>query len=217
MIDQRQALFAAIKVESGEEPALSSVFEGVDRVWQSEIDQRLRTENRTRPAGAVNHDSGCSIGCDGVNTQRQFTIAQRCYKLVIRIEVIDNGPGIPIDMQETIFYPMITGRADGTGLGLSVVHGAITSLGGQIDPRLEGATLVNRERPDGSRPGVLLAEVEAGSPAWYNSLRSGDLILSVNRRAVNSVDELVQVLADRPRTLLLNIQRGRQALFVLLQ
>ena len=66
-------------------------------------------------------------------TQRQFTIAQRCYKLVIRIEVIDNGPGIPIDMQETIFYPMITGRADGTGLGLSIAQSMVNQHKGIIE------------------------------------------------------------------------------------
>jgi len=66
-------------------------------------------------------------------TQRQFTIGQRCYKLVIRIDVIDNGPGIPADMQETIFYPMVTGRADGTGLGLSIAQSMVNQHRGIIE------------------------------------------------------------------------------------
>ena len=66
-------------------------------------------------------------------TQRQFTIGQRCYKLVIRIDVIDNGPGIPPDMQETIFYPMVTGRADGTGLGLSIAQSMVNQHRGIVE------------------------------------------------------------------------------------
>ncbi len=66
-------------------------------------------------------------------TRRQFTIGQRCYKLVIRIDVIDNGPGIPADMQETIFYPMITGRADGTGLGLSIAQSMVNQHRGIVE------------------------------------------------------------------------------------
>ena len=66
-------------------------------------------------------------------TQRQFTIGHRCYKLVIRVDVIDNGPGISADMQETIFYPMVTGRADGTGLGLSIAQSMINQHQGIIE------------------------------------------------------------------------------------
>ena len=82
-------------------------------------------------------DMQAQAGADQIvlrtRTQRQFTIAQRCYKLVIRIDVIDNGPGIPVDMQETIFYPMITGRADGTGLGLSIAQSMVNQHKGIIE------------------------------------------------------------------------------------
>lgn len=63
---------------------------------------------------------------------RQFTIGQTCHKLACQVEIIDNGPGIPEEMQESIFYPMVTGRADGTGLGLSIAQSLIYQLGGLI-------------------------------------------------------------------------------------
>jgi two-component system nitrogen regulation sensor histidine kinase GlnL len=63
---------------------------------------------------------------------RQFTIGHRRHKLVCRIEIIDNGPGIAEDMMENIFYPMVTGRADGTGLGLSIAQSLINQHGGLI-------------------------------------------------------------------------------------
>lgn len=66
-------------------------------------------------------------------TQRQITIGQKRYKLVARIDILDNGPGIPPDMLENIFYPMITGRPDGTGLGLSIAQSLVNQHGGLIE------------------------------------------------------------------------------------
>jgi two-component system nitrogen regulation sensor histidine kinase GlnL len=66
-------------------------------------------------------------------TQRQFTIGQTRYKLVIRIDIIDNGPGIPADLQSKIFYPMVTSRAEGTGLGLSIAQSLINQHAGIIE------------------------------------------------------------------------------------
>jgi len=66
-------------------------------------------------------------------TQRQFTIGHTRYKLVIRVDIVDDGPGIPSGMQEKIFYPMVTGRADGTGLGLSIAQSMINQHHGIIE------------------------------------------------------------------------------------
>lgn len=65
--------------------------------------------------------------------QRGFTIGQRRHRLVLRMEVEDNGPGIPPELLEHIFYPMVTGRADGTGLGLSIAQDIVMKHGGLIE------------------------------------------------------------------------------------
>ncbi|MHB8471481.1 MAG: nitrogen regulation protein NR(II) [Gammaproteobacteria bacterium] len=65
--------------------------------------------------------------------QRQVTIGHRRHKLVVRIEISDNGPGIPPDMIENIFYPMVTGRANGTGLGLSIAQSLVNQHNGLIE------------------------------------------------------------------------------------
>ncbi|MFB9136316.1 nitrogen regulation protein NR(II) [Vibrio sp. AK197] len=57
---------------------------------------------------------------------------QRC-KLAARIEIIDNGPGIPTELQDTLFYPMVSGREGGTGLGLSIAQNLIDQHNGKID------------------------------------------------------------------------------------
>jgi len=64
---------------------------------------------------------------------RQFTIGQTRYRLVCRLEVTDNGPGIPSDIVESIFYPMVSGRAEGTGLGLSITQNIIGQHQGLIE------------------------------------------------------------------------------------
>ncbi|WP_043320004.1 nitrogen regulation protein NR(II) [Microbulbifer sp. HZ11] len=64
--------------------------------------------------------------------QRQFTIGRRHCSLVCRIDIVDNGPGIPEDIRERIFYPMISGRAEGSGLGLSISQHIINQHRGLI-------------------------------------------------------------------------------------
>lgn len=65
--------------------------------------------------------------------QRQFTIGQIRHKLVASIQVIDDGPGITADVQEQIFYPMVSGRDKGSGLGLSIAQTLINQHGGVIE------------------------------------------------------------------------------------
>lgn len=65
--------------------------------------------------------------------QRQFTIGHTRHKLVACIEIIDNGPGIEPEMLDKIFYPMVTGRAEGTGLGLPIAQALIHQHGGLIE------------------------------------------------------------------------------------
>lgn len=64
---------------------------------------------------------------------RKFTIGQQQHRLVVKIDVIDDGPGIPPDIKDKIFFPMVTGRADGTGLGLSIAQRLIHQHGGLIE------------------------------------------------------------------------------------
>ncbi len=64
---------------------------------------------------------------------RQFTIGAVRHRLVARIDIIDNGPGIPETLLESIFYPMVSGRANGTGLGLSIAQDIVHQYHGLIE------------------------------------------------------------------------------------
>ncbi|MGA8051531.1 MAG: nitrogen regulation protein NR(II) [Burkholderiales bacterium] len=53
---------------------------------------------------------------------RQVTIARHRYKLALELQVIDNGPGIPEEIRERMFHPLVSGRDGGSGLGLSLAQ-----------------------------------------------------------------------------------------------
>lgn len=65
--------------------------------------------------------------------QRRYTIGRLHHPLVCRIDILDNGPGIPEDIVKNIFYPMISGRAEGTGLGLTISQHLIHQHQGLIE------------------------------------------------------------------------------------
>ncbi|MBN1240679.1 MAG: PAS domain-containing protein [Gammaproteobacteria bacterium] len=62
-----------------------------------------------------------------------YTIGGEYHRLVLSVEVEDDGPGIPEDLQETIFYPLVTGRTTGTGLGLTIAQDLVSRNGGLIE------------------------------------------------------------------------------------
>jgi serine protease Do/serine protease DegQ len=71
---------------------------------------------------------------------------------------------------------------------------------------LSGAVVGNVRR--GNLRGVLVAEVEQGSPAWYHGLRPGDVIVAANRQATGTVRDLIQALRGKERVNLLSVVRG---------
>ena len=65
--------------------------------------------------------------------QRSFTIGGEHHKALCRLDIIDTGPGISNDIKERIFFPMISGRSTGTGLGLTIAQSAINVHQGIIE------------------------------------------------------------------------------------
>ena len=61
------------------------------------------------------------------------TIGGIRHPLVIKTDIIDNGPGIPDPLIDSIFYPMVSGSQNGTGLGLSIAQSIMAQLGGLIE------------------------------------------------------------------------------------
>ena len=79
-----------------------------------------------------------AAGADGevvmrTRARRNCTIRQQHHKLAIQIEITDNGPGVPVEIEQEMFYPMVTGRAEGMGLGLSIAQSLVQSHEGSIE------------------------------------------------------------------------------------
>lgn len=92
--------------------------------------------NIARNAVQVLQESGREAdGCVTFKSrvQRRFTIGRKQHPLVVRISIVDNGPGIPPELIEDIFFPMITGRAEGSGLGLAIAQNLVGQHGGIIE------------------------------------------------------------------------------------
>ncbi|MBI5912223.1 MAG: nitrogen regulation protein NR(II) [Betaproteobacteria bacterium] len=64
---------------------------------------------------------------------RQVTLAKQRYKLALELQVIDNGPGIPEESRERIFYPLVSGRDGGSGLGLTLSQTFVQQHHGTIE------------------------------------------------------------------------------------
>ncbi len=64
---------------------------------------------------------------------RQVLLRHKQHKMAIVVSVTDNGPGVPLNLQDRIFHPLVTGREGGTGLGLSLAQDFVQQHGGVIE------------------------------------------------------------------------------------
>ncbi len=64
---------------------------------------------------------------------RQVTLMKKRRRLAIALQIIDNGPGIPVHLHDKIFYPLVSGRADGHGLGLTLAQDFVSQHQGSIE------------------------------------------------------------------------------------
>lgn len=87
--------------------------------------------NIVRNAAQALHGKGAIILRSRI--ARQVTLMKKRYPLVTMIQVIDNGPGIPTHLHDKIFYPLVSGRADGHGLGLTLAQDFVSQHQGSIE------------------------------------------------------------------------------------
>jgi serine protease DegQ len=81
---------------------------------------------------------------------------------------------------------------------------------------LSGASFVNPDSGDSTK-GIIVKEVQRGSPAWLAGLRERDVVAAVNRRAVTNVSEFEKALKDGGRQVALSVRRGNEDLFLIIQ
>ncbi|WP_372153880.1 nitrogen regulation protein NR(II) [Vibrio renipiscarius] len=115
-----------IRIERDYDPSLPDILMDVEQIEQALL-------NIVSNAGQILSSQPHGTITLRTRTVHQANIHGQRYKLAARIEVIDNGRGIPVDLQDTLFYPMVSGREGGTGLGLSISQNLIDQHKGKID------------------------------------------------------------------------------------
>jgi two-component system nitrogen regulation sensor histidine kinase GlnL len=88
----------------------------------------------------VVRNAGRAIDGNGTVTlrtriQRQYTIGSHRYRLAAQVDIVDDGPGIPAEIADTLFLPMITAGTGGMGLGLAIAQSLINQHDGLIECR----------------------------------------------------------------------------------
>lgn len=92
-------------------------------------------------AAAVQHIPDGQVALKSRVLRRQ-AIGSKVWPLVVRIDVIDNGEGVPVAIEGQIFSPMVTSKAEGTGLGLTIAQSLVNQHNGVIEySRRSGKTV----------------------------------------------------------------------------
>jgi len=87
-----------------------------------------------------------------------FVIGGKQHRLVDSIEIEDNGPGIPEDLQETIFLPLVTSKPEGSGIGLTIAQELVSRNGGLLEFDSRPGCTVFRIRLPAVLPGPVVRE-----------------------------------------------------------
>lgn len=133
VLERVRALVAAdlppqLSIEYDYDPSLPDLWADREQLIQAFL-------NLVRNAVQSVDEADCRPGRVLLRTRvrRRMTIAGRHHRLLVQVDVTDNGPGIPEHLREQIFHPLITGRSTGTGLGLSIAQSLVSRHEGCIN------------------------------------------------------------------------------------
>jgi len=113
-----------IKIRVDYDPSIPEIYADKDQLIQAFL-------NITRNAVQAIKEKGEVIIRTRIS--QQMTIANERHKLIAKIDIIDNGAGITPELKHHIFYPMVTGKDEGSGLGLPISQSIINQYGGLIE------------------------------------------------------------------------------------
>jgi len=121
-----------VKAESGDQLSIVRDYDPSIPLLKGDSDQLIQAFlNVARNAArALNNRGEMTLR---TRVLRQFTLGNQRHRLVAKIEISDNGPGIPHAIRETLFLPMITASDGGMGLGLSIAQSLIARFHGLIE------------------------------------------------------------------------------------
>jgi len=111
-------------IERDYDPSLPDIFACGDQIQQALLNlmqnsvQAMDGEGRLTIKTRIN---------------RQILLGDQLYRLVLRIDISDDGPGIPEELKDKLFMPLVSGQTGGTGLGLGIAQSLIQQHNGIIE------------------------------------------------------------------------------------
>ncbi|WP_374356787.1 nitrogen regulation protein NR(II) [Chitinimonas sp.] len=118
------AEFPNLAVRRDYDTSLPDIFGDKEQLIQAVL-------NIVRNAAQAMHGAG-EI-CLKTRVARQATLNRRRFPLALMLQISDNGPGIPEHIRDTLFYPLVSARPGGTGIGLHLAHTFIQQHNGTIE------------------------------------------------------------------------------------
>ena len=115
---------AGVRIYRDYDPSLPSVIVDRDQLIQAFLNIARNAIQAVGEAGDVIVRTRAVTG---------YVIGHKRHPLVVSTEFEDNGPGIPEELEDSIFYPLVTGRDEGTGFGLPMAQDLVSRQGGLIE------------------------------------------------------------------------------------
>jgi len=135
-----------VALERDYDPSLPTIVSDRDQVIQAYLNLALNALQALGGAGRLTLRT---------RALTNFSLGGRKHRLVLSLEVEDSGPGIPDELIDTIFYPLVTGRKTGSGLGLTIAQDLVSRNGGLIEfSSKPGKTVFQLRLPISSKPAL---------------------------------------------------------------
>ncbi|MFC4700589.1 nitrogen regulation protein NR(II) [Glaciecola siphonariae] len=117
-----------IHIERDYDPSIPDIYADPDMLQQALLNIARNASQALKSAKVENPVIGFRT-----RIERQCVIKGKRHTLCALISIIDNGPGVPKELKDTLFYPMVTSKRKGSGLGLSIAQTLADHHKGKID------------------------------------------------------------------------------------
>ena len=121
---------SGISVQRNYDPSVPDLVGDIEQLIQAVLNV-VRNAAQALLSG-VNGGRGGTIVLR-TRAARQVTIARQRHKLALELQVIDDGPGVPEEIRDRVFNPLVSGREGGSGIGLALVQTYAQNHGGVVE------------------------------------------------------------------------------------
>ena len=121
---------SGITVQRNYDPSVPDLVGDIEQLIQAVLNV-VRNAAQALVSGANGGRGGTIIL--RTRSARQVTIARQRHKLVLELQVIDDGPGVPDEIRDRVFNPLVSGREGGSGIGLALVQTYAQNHGGVVE------------------------------------------------------------------------------------